>query len=296
MTDGPRFAIFTILKPPADGHVETIQLNAVRSWLALRPAPEVVLFGDESSAGLAASVGARHVTDFACSEHGAPLLNSVFPRAEALTESPVLAFVNADIVLLDDFAPAVERVAHARERFLIVGSRWDLEVAEPLAFDPGWERRVRALLAGAGRPHPPAGSDYFVFPRGFWGGLPPFALGRSSFDNWLIYRARQAGDPVVDASRMVLAVHQDHDYSHIGGVAATWSGPDAKRNYELAGGAPAIYLLGDASHVLTRYGLLPATLSPRHLEQRARRLIERHERLLTLANRWQRAAGVLRGH
>jgi hypothetical protein len=287
MTAGAaRLAIFTVLKPLVDRHVETIQRNAIRSWLALRPRPEIVLFGDDTTAGLAASLDVRHVTDFTYSEHGAPLLNSVFPRAEELTASPFLAYVNADIILLGGIAVAVERVARARARFLLVGSRWDLDLGEPLAFEPDWERHLRALVDRDGCRHPPAGSDYFVFPRGFWGELPPLALGRSSFDNWLIYRARQTGDAVIDGSRAVLVVHQNHDYSHIGGEVATRSGPDAKRNYELAGGAPAIYLLGDASHVLTRFGLLPSVLSPRHLGQRARRLIERHDRLLTLSNRW----------
>jgi hypothetical protein len=271
-THASELAIFTILKPANNPHIELIQRNAVQSWLALGEGVEILLFGDEGTTGFARSLGVRHDTEFAYSEHGAPLLNSVFARAEALTASPLMAYVNADILLLNDFELAAKRIARARPRFLMAGSRWDLDVEEPLVLEGDWQSALRARVAKDGQPHPPAGSDYFVYPRGFWGELPPFALGRSSFDNWLLYRARTTAAAVVDASSRVLAVHQNHDYGHIGGVGATWSGPDAQRNFALAGGDLGISLLTDASHVLKALGVFPSVVSPHHLARRIRRI------------------------
>jgi hypothetical protein len=46
-------------------------------------------------------------------------------------------------------------------------------------------------------------------------GIPPFALGRWYWDNWLVYRARRIGGALIDASACVMAIHQNHDYRHI---------------------------------------------------------------------------------
>ena len=45
--------------------------------------------------------------------------------------------------------------------------------------------------------------------------IPPFALGRWYWDNWLVYRARRLGGALIDASACVMAIHQNHDYRHI---------------------------------------------------------------------------------
>ena len=55
--------IFTIPKP-FKGHIKIIQINAVRSWLKLRPSCQVILFGDEEVvAETAEELGIQHVSD-----------------------------------------------------------------------------------------------------------------------------------------------------------------------------------------------------------------------------------------
>ena len=80
--------------------------------------------------------------------------------------------------------------------------------------------------------------------------MPPFAVGRAGFDNWLVWKARQVGI-VVDATHDVRAVHQPHGYEHVtGGMDEAYYGEEAARNLELAGGKGHVYTLHDASHVL----------------------------------------------
>jgi len=69
--------------------------------------------------------------------------------------------------------------------------------------------------------------------------MPPFVL-RVFWDNWLVWKALDAGKPVIDASRAVMAVHQNHDYSyHPQGKAGIWSGEEAELNGSLPeAGAP----------------------------------------------------------
>ena len=90
----------------------------------------------------------------------------------------------------------------------------------------------------------------FVFTAGLYSDVPPFAIGRACFDNWLVWRARQDAI-VVDATADVVAAHQRHDYGHVdGGKHEAYYGDEAARNLQLAGGKSRLYTLHDASHVL----------------------------------------------
>jgi hypothetical protein len=268
--------IFTVPKP-FEGHIGVIQRNAVRSWRALRPACQVILCGDErGTKEAAASLGADCIPDIERNSFGTPLLSSVFAAVESRAEHPLLCYVNTDILLLSDFVDAARKVAAAKRRFLMVGQRWDLDVAEPLDFEGGWEARLRGLVESAGTLHPPSGSDYFVFPRGALGPLPPFAVGRPGWDNWMIYRARSLKWPVVDATEVARIVHQNHAYGHVKqGTGDAWEGPEADRNLELIGAGERIFTLADVTHRLTPGGLKRA-LSPAHLKRRLRTMAVFH--------------------
>jgi hypothetical protein len=260
--------LFACPKPLDGGHIETIQRNAIASWTRLPGGPEIILFGDESASRLAEELGTRSSDRIELTATGAPLLDSLFPAAEELASGDVLAYVNADIVLMADFCAAAARVSARRRAFLMVGRRTDLDIAGRLDFGEGWEARLRDRAAREGRLHSHEAIDYFVFRAGLWDEIPPLAVGRASFDNWLVRQARDLGAAVVDATPVVLAVHQDHDYGHVrGGEAEVYSGPEADRNMELAGGAAKLFFIHDATHVLTRRLLLPA-LAPRYLGHR----------------------------
>ena len=265
--------IFTVPKP-FDGHIGIIQRNAVQSWLRLRPACQVLLCGDEAgTAEAAATLGVDRIPAVDRNEFGTPLLSSVFAAAETQAAYGLLCYVNADILLLSDFAEAARRVAASKRRFLMVGQRWDLDVTEPLAFgEKDWERELRARVEQRAALHPPSGSDYFVYPRGALGGLPPFAVGRPGWDNWMIYDARRRRVPVVNATEATLVIHQNHAYGHVKqSTGEAWEGPEGDRNRELIGGGDRIFTLADATHRLTSAGLGRA-LTPAHLKRRLRTL------------------------
>src|SRR5262249_21576215 len=149
-------------------------------------------------------------------ESGTPLVNDLFEKAEELANHPVLCYANCDILLRKDFLDAVQRISRWSSRFLMVGECWNLDVETALPFaDRNWEAMLQDRVAKVGKPRGPFGIDYFVFSRGLYGRLPAFALGRSYFDNWLIWKVRSMGVPVVDATSEVIAIHQNHDYGHL---------------------------------------------------------------------------------
>ena len=196
------------------GHIGIIQTNAIQSWLRLRPTCEVTLFGNEKgTAEVASRLGVRHIPDVDCNEYGTPLINSVFSIAQEFARYQLMCFVNADIILMSDFLPAVQRIH--KHPFLMIGQRWDLDLNEPVNFDDTrWEPWLRARLAEHGKLHPETGICYFVFTRGLYEDAPPLAIGRTGDDNWIVYKARSLKVPVVDATKVITAVHQNHDYSH----------------------------------------------------------------------------------
>ena len=247
--------IFTIPKA-FHGLNEIIQTNAIRSWLALCPQPEIILLGnDEGTAETASRLRVKHVADIECNEYGTPLVSSMFSIAQDIASHPLLSYVNADIILLSDFLPAVKQVG--LKSFLIIGQRRDLDFTELIDFNsPDWEVNLRKLVEERGKLHPPSGIDYFVFPRGLYRDIPPFAVGRTAWDNWLVYRARKSRATLIDATSAIMAIHQNHDYSHhCQGDSGVWKGPEAMRNKELMGSSDKSFDLEYANLVLTPEGM-----------------------------------------
>lgn len=253
MTGGEseRVTLFTAPKP-FSGHIGVIQRNALRSWVALGPRVEILVLGDET--GLpeaAAEAGARLLTGIPRNASGTPLLSAIFRRAEDESTCGRMAYLNADVMLMEDFLPSIDRVAESFDDYLIVGQRWDLGVETALDFDTAGREALMQRVRTQARRHPPAGSDYFVFPRRRLGGLPDFALGRAGWDNWMIYAARRAGWPVVDASAAITVIHQDHDYAHLPGSQPHYRLPESRDNVRLGGGLETVFTLRDATWELT---------------------------------------------
>ena len=246
--------LFTAPKPFRD-HIGVIQTNAIRSWQQLGRDVDILLLGkepglDEAAAGL----GVRALKDVQRSESGAPSLRSAFHEVRRVSRTSILCYLNADILLLDDFRESVERVAKVCDRYLIAGQRWDLDVLEGILFDPGWQTRLREQVRDSGSLHRPVGSDYFVFPATQYVDLPDFTLGRSGWDNWMIYDGRRRRIPVIDASREITAVHQNHDYSHLPGGRPHYRHPESVRNVNIAGGREVVFRLEDADWLLRSDG------------------------------------------
>lgn len=205
--------LFTTPKPFL-GHAGLIQRNAIRSWTMLDPRCQVLILGDErGAADCARELNVRWIPDVARNEYGTPLLDSVFRLAEKSSENNILAFVNADIIFLDDFTEAIRAVTC--DQFLLIGQRTDVQVDSEIDMrNPSWRENLRTRAGTQGRFQSPAGMDYFVFRRGTLANLPPFAIGRFLWDNWLVYHARHRRMPVIDATGAVMAIHQNHDYQH----------------------------------------------------------------------------------
>ncbi len=238
------------------GRLAVIQRNAITSWTLLEPRPEILLFGDEEGTGeIAAELDLVHIAEVARNTNGTPLANDLFEKAQQKAENELLCYINADIILLEDFLQVQEMIP--LKRFLMVGRRVYLGLETPLEFSSAdWAPALRQTAEEKGKLHGHTGIDYIVFPRGLYRGIPPFALGRTMWDNWLVYKARSLGVQVVDATRMATVIHQNHDYSHHPGQeAGVWNGAEAAKNMELAGGLKYEFTIKDSTLILGPEGV-----------------------------------------
>ncbi len=144
---------FTTAKPFL-GHSWRIQRNALASWTLVHPNAEVILFGDEQGAAeTARELGPRHEPYVECNEYGTKRLDYMFSTARAIARHEILCYVNCDIILMEDFRHALERVKAGHSRFLMVGRRWDTEMPDLCDFSQAnWRSQLQALalMRGSG--------------------------------------------------------------------------------------------------------------------------------------------------
>ncbi len=233
------------------------QRRAIQSWRSIHPEVEVMLFGAApGTAEICGELGLRHLPDVACSPSGVPFFNSIVGCAETLGRHPVQLYLNCDILLNRDILAAIQAMPFSP--FLITGQRFDLTREAEFSLEtPDWSAALTELTAaGRGQLHGPSGMDYFIFPKWLWKSLPPLVIGRIGYDNALIAHAIRHGIPVVDATDAIPAVHQYHDYLHLGARENDKRrDPDVRQNLRLhrVGHSPPD--MSDAPWRLTPAGL-----------------------------------------
>jgi len=176
-------------------------------------------------------------------------------RLEAKNE-PV-CFINTDIILLGDFRDACRRLLPQLRNsdFMLTSERTDLELTGLIDFQPGWEQKLPHQVKNESISISPMGIDYFIFNNGLFDGTPDFLLGRGYWDNWLIYRVLSRGGMVVDCTGTVVAIHQNHDYSHVIGSSKDFIGIESEHNCQIAGHSHA-FNIWDANYLYSDSGIV----------------------------------------
>lgn len=242
----PKLTIFTAPKPFTDSHISTIQYNAIQSWKKLEPEVAIVLIGDEEGVEeVSKELDVHFAPDVIRNSQNTPLISSIFEIGRNLNESPLLAYINTDIIIFSDFVEIAQLVSSEFKKFLLVGQRWDMNIQNRIEYSPGWEESLKKECQLTGKLHPRGGSDYFIYPRICFSTLPKFAVGRAGWDNWMFYQARMNNWPVIDATGSIQIIHQNHDYAHLPGGVAHYRLPETNENVRLAGGRRTIFTLMD---------------------------------------------------
>jgi hypothetical protein len=206
---------FTIPKP-FNGIYDIIQKNAILSWQKLTPKCEIIVFGDDPSViQFANHIDVKCITNFKSNEYGTPLLDDIWQSAKSISSNDTICYINSDIILFPDFAEKIRTIKF--KEFLIAGRRWDINIDELIDFKSDWVSTLKNMIEQKGLLHAETGVDYFLFPKFIMPEMPPFAIGRGWWDNWLIHYFRKNKIPVIDGTN-IMTIHQNHDYSHVKSV------------------------------------------------------------------------------
>ncbi len=264
--------IFTAPKAFNDPKVNIIQRNAIRSWTKLGKEVEVILLGDEEGISeICNELNIRHISEISRNEQGTPYINSIFNQARINSDTKLLAYINADIILFPDFLETSRKVSEQCDQFLMVGQRWNLEITEELKFNSGWENRLYSDMNKRGILHSSNGSDYFIYSRNVLHKIPEFTVGRAGWDNWMIYHAVKSPWPAINSTKDIQIIHQNHDYRHLTGGKPHYRTEESFINVNLAGGRRNMFILIDTNKVVVDGKVLP----PKSFLQRFLRLFER---------------------
>src|SRR3989344_9297287 len=184
--------MLTIFTSPKSfkGKFAIIQENAIASWCQLRPKCQIILIGNDfGTAKIAKKYRLTNIKKVARNKFGTPLLPDIFKKAYEVAKFKKLAYVNCDIILTDDFTKAIKQIKLSK--FFLTGRRWNLNVKSELEFKNGWQEKLKSRVLKEGRLDRYGANDYFVFTPKIDFEMPDFALGRTAWDNWLVYKARR---------------------------------------------------------------------------------------------------------
>lgn len=250
--------LFTTLRPFTDPHIATIQRNAIRSWLALDPTPQVILIGNEPGVPeIAAEFSLSHIPQVECDRRGIPLRSSLCQLARDAAHYDRLCIINGDIIILDGFYEALNAIS--LPQFIAAGQRYNLPVTTEIDFAaPDWRDRLRAQIKQSGELFIPSAIDYAVYPKSINPPiLPPFSVTAPGWDPWFLFQHQQRGIPVVNIGPRVTVIHQNHETPRqTARKQNAWRRDDtAMATLRQAGGFSSMISLREADYIVTAAGL-----------------------------------------
>jgi hypothetical protein len=227
-SDRLRLVLFTTLKPCFSRAIEGAQTAAIRTWasLPLDPPPTIFVVGTDPC-GLQLldhleGLDVRLEQDVPMGLNATVLLGGTVEKIMKLSpEADVYGFLNADILLSPVTAVALHLARHQFTEFFMVGRRDTIDLPEGKRNELDFtSRRWEAdALFHSTRHDRVDAEDYFLWTKGFFTNvkrkIPNFHIGRPAYDNWLIHTAIHSWQPVIEATAVLKAYHQKHNYDHL---------------------------------------------------------------------------------
>ncbi len=246
--------IFSVPKP-FEGIFKTIQENAIKSWLSLSPKPEIILFGNENGVEeISKKYSLTHIKEIRTNNNGTPVLSDIFSEAYKYAKYDILCFINADIIINPKLVIVLEKVLKQYQVFLLIGQRLDVDGINFLldTSKNNWFEELLKNYSTNVKLHGPTGIDYFIHKRGLFEHMPDFLIGRTCYDNWVIYYAKDIKKiPVIDVTNILPVIHQNHPYlTKEKKQFDPWRTKEARYNYKLAGGYGYCYTIEDANYYM----------------------------------------------
>lgn len=239
------------------GQVAATQENALKSWRALHPEIEIILFGEEDGlAEVAQKYEARLVRNIKKNTDGTPFLSDMFNRIRKIARHEILCYTSGDIILTRSLIENIKYLPRG-DNYLMLTRRTDMDIDRAITFTKTTDHDLMEEATRRGSLHGHSALDIMVFPRGLKYTMPDFLIGRPGWDNAFLHKLIRQGVTIIDGTPMITAIHQNHDYSHHKrGREGVWSGEEAWYNFNLAGGLSEMATIKNARYLLTAQGLV----------------------------------------
>jgi len=245
--------LFSVPKPFI-GEYDIIQRNAIKSWLQINPKPKIVLMGNEKGIkNIVSEYKLIHIKKINRNQQGTPLLNDIYLKMNKFNDR-IFMYINTDIVLLNSPYSTIELLLNRFSQFLAVGRRYEINIKKRISI-----RQIKRLIHnGTVKQKNDSWIDYFLFTKGIFDQVPPFALGKTFWDKWLVWSTLKKEIPVIDITKQLTAIHQTHTYSINSKTNAktVWAGEEAYTNLLLAEGWSCSSTIADSSFKLINNILL----------------------------------------
>ncbi|XP_069134372.1 uncharacterized protein [Argopecten irradians] len=209
-TKSPLITLFTSWKTFPERY--GVYNNTLRNWPSLRPYANIVLFTNDTIQDEYQQLGWT-VLPLKRSIKGGAVLKYMFMEAmELYPNSKLFGFSNGDLLFTGSFIDTLQAITKSsslvNKTYMVVGRRMDkTKITSEEA--RSWPSITKAGKRGTLMP-PTYGIDYFITtPNYHWRNVPEVQIGRYYYDNWIVYDARRNGCVVIDATKSLLAVHQD---------------------------------------------------------------------------------------
>ena len=230
---------------------KTLQDNAINSWIKQFGKENICLFGDNETKENSDRLGVNYDRP-ETNESGLPLINSIFNIARNRFSTEYFLFINSDIILLSDLKNSVEMLSKRfMDGFLLIGRRTNLDVKEIINFsNKNIECELREQASRNGKLVDLTSIDYFLFPHDSFKEIPPLRVGRAGYDNIIIFWAKKHEKiAVVDGTKSILAIHQNHNYGHVnGGKNEVYLGREAKENIAMVGNNERLFFINESDY------------------------------------------------
>lgn len=222
------------------------------------------MFGnDEGVAEVARELSLLHVPDVQSDRRGAPLRSAMCELAKGVAKHDLLCSINADIIILDGFGQAVERLSSTADPrlgrgFVAAGRRHNLDLDTEIDFaDPDWRAPLRDRVRREGELFIPSAMDYIIYSKSASPSAQLSFPGEApGWDPWFLYQFQRRGLPIIDLTPMVVVVHQNHETAgELARKRRKWSRDrEAMARLRRAGGFSRMATLREADLVLAAAG------------------------------------------
>lgn len=199
----------TSCKPTKTEKIQTMQMNSLRSWIALEQEKEIYVFNrNDSVKEMCKNLKVTIVEEYESSSHSdIPTWRTMRNFASKISnDDDVIVWVNSDVMFNNSLIKTIQGVVQSNnENFVLVGQKYDWSNFYDL--ENNFDLSSLSPLAKHGE----YAIDYFIFKKQLFENVPEFFIARQKFDNFLLTKAIKEYF-AIDCTNTLLCVHHRHDY------------------------------------------------------------------------------------